>query len=101
MTDQYATLEGSISYVRVTGEDGSVEFDAELSPGSTTRVLDAFLDPGTYRLESYQRPCDANCGFLDPPTDQCSTTFEINPERQATVRVTVTPGFGCRAVASF
>ena len=24
------------------------------------------LEPGSYRLVSFQRPCDGNCGYLDP-----------------------------------
>ena len=30
------------------------------------------LSPGRYRVISYQRPCDGNCGLLDPPTDRCA-----------------------------
>ena len=33
------------------------------------------LAPGRYRLQSWQRDCDGNCGRLGPPTDRCSRWF--------------------------
>jgi hypothetical protein len=38
--------------------------------------------PGTYRLLSWQRTCDANCGHLDPPSDQCALPFTLRKGEQ-------------------
>src|SRR5262245_52711525 len=35
------------------------------------------LPSGKYDLVSYLRPCDGNCGFLDPPSDECRASFSI------------------------
>ncbi len=52
--------------------------------------------PGRYALTSYVRPCDGNCGLLDPPTGRCSGTVAIPGD--AAVAVLVTPGSPCRIV---
>jgi hypothetical protein len=94
-------VEGSISYVRVTSGSQTV-LDTELHGVGQRQVLDVALDPGTYQLTSYQRPCGGNCGTLDPPTDSCSTEFRIRGiGAQATVLIALRPGEGCTAVASF
>jgi len=92
--------EGSISYVHVTDQSGTV-FETELHGPGIRKVLDASLDPGSYRLASYQRPCMGNCDSLDPATDRCSTDFEIRPGAQATVLIGVRPGEACTVVAEF
>ena len=94
-------VEGSISYVRVTDGTRTV-LDSQLHGVGQRQVLDVALAPGTYRLTSYQRLCGGNCGTLDPPTDQCSTEFQIKGiGAQATVLIALRPGEGCKAVASF
>ena len=93
-------VEGSISYVHVTNASGTV-FETELHGVGRSQVLDAALDPGSYRLTSYQRPCSGNCEALDAPTDRCSTDFEIKPGAQATVGIAIRPNKGCNAVAEF
>ena len=35
------------------------------------------LAPGRYKVISYQRPCDGNCGTLDPPTDRCARHVHV------------------------
>ena len=92
--------EGSISLVHVADSSGTV-FETALHGPGMRRVLDAALDPGTYRLESYQRPCMGNCDFLDPATDRCSADFDIKPGAQATVLITVHIGEECTATATF
>jgi hypothetical protein len=86
-------IEGSYSYVRVEQGGKSVKqvrLSNERFPRATIR-----LQPGTYRLVSFQRPCDGNCSMLDPPTDQCSheITFEADAELEALV--SLSPGEGC------
>jgi hypothetical protein len=94
-------VEGSISYVHVTDSFGTV-FEAELHPRFSNRqTLEASLDPGSYRLTSYQRPCSGNCGTLDPATDRCSTDFEMKSGSQARVLIALRPSEGCSATAEF
>jgi zinc D-Ala-D-Ala dipeptidase len=45
---------------------------------------------------SYQRPCDGNCGLLDPPTDRCARPIRILSGGLTEVAVRVRPGRGCR-----
>jgi hypothetical protein len=56
------------------------------------RVL---LAVGRYWVSSYARPCDGNCGFLDPPRDRCSRYLTIRggETRRATLRVRT--GYRC------
>ena len=54
------------------------------------------LAPGRYRVISYQRPCDGNCGTLDPPTDRCARRVRILSGGLTEVAVRVRPGRGCR-----
>jgi zinc D-Ala-D-Ala dipeptidase len=97
-TSQGTYHEGSVSHVRVRDTDGRVVLER------TYRVRPRFrlrhpLPQGIYRVRSFQRPCDGNCGTLDPPTDSCSRRFRILPRGRTAVRVTVRPGRGCRIAA--
>ena len=51
------------------------------------------LDPGSYRLVSYQRTCDGNCAILDPASDSCSSGFTADGPVSAQIRVSY--GSGC------
>jgi hypothetical protein len=83
-------VEGSYSYVRVEhGGDTVQELRLEGDKASVR------LEPGTYRLVSFQRPCDGNCSFLDPPTDECSREIEIAADAELHELVRLTPGSGC------
>jgi hypothetical protein len=53
------------------------------------------IEPGTYRLVSFQRPCDGNCGTLDPPTDQCGRRIDIEADVELREVVSLSPGEGC------
>jgi hypothetical protein len=86
-------VEGSYSYVRL--EQGErrvvqVRLSDERIPRATIR-----LDPGMYRLVSFQRPCDGNCGTLDPPTDKCSRALDVKADAELHTLVQLTPGKGC------
>lgn len=88
-------IEGAFHYVRVVGEDVDVRrrLTAERVPTTTLE-----LAPGRYRLESWQRTCDGNCGTLDPPSDQCSGEFELESTQRLRATITITYGSGCRIV---
>lgn len=86
-------VEGSYSYVRVE-RDGDSVHELRLSGERIPRAT-IHLDPGTYRLVSFQRPCDGNCSRLDPPTDRCSHEIEATAGRRIEATVRLTPGEGC------
>jgi hypothetical protein len=86
-------IEGSYSYVRVEQGGKSVKqvrLSNERFPRATIR-----LEPGTYRLISFQRPCDGNCSMLDPPTDQCSREITAEAAAELGTVVRLSPGEGC------
>jgi hypothetical protein len=62
-------------------------------PGSQKLMLR--LKPGAYRLVSWQRTCDANCGDLDPPSDRCARPFTIKPHQELAVTIQVDFASGC------
>jgi hypothetical protein len=82
--------EGAYSYVRVEDGGGNKVTEQRVQSG---RSLDIPLDPGSYRLVSYQRTCDGNCGNLDPASDSCSGGFTANGTVSARIRVIY--GGGC------
>ena len=86
-----AYIEGSISYIRVERLDGELVFERPLSR-STDHIG---LDPGEYRLISFQRPCEGNCGSLDPPTDRCERRIRVTANPKLTVRITARPTETC------
>ena len=63
--------------------------------GGHTALFDRKLAPGAYHLLSYQRPCDGNCGYLDPPTAHCEATVELDAGATRTVTVTLNDRGGC------
>jgi hypothetical protein len=91
--------EGSVGFLRIVDEHGIVLRKGRArtaAPGTTRRIFRRFLLPGTYTVVGYQRPCDGNCGYLDPPTERCRTTVEIRDGEAARLTLEVTPGAGCR-----
>jgi hypothetical protein len=86
-----APTEGALSYIRVERAAGGTLLDRRL-PGSQKVTLR--LHPGAYRLVSWQRTCDGNCGNLDPPTDRCARPFTVKPHQklEATIRVNFATG---------
>jgi hypothetical protein len=59
-------------------------------------ALDRRLRAGRYRLSTYQRYCDGNCGYLDPPTLRCRHRIRIRSGRVLSLLVEVTFFEGCR-----
>lgn len=84
--------EGAYSYVRVERLNGDKLIEKRLDDAGRTTMR---LDPGSYRLISWQRPCDGNCGSLDSPTDECSGELRVRPSRSVQATVTVRAGEGC------
>jgi sugar lactone lactonase YvrE len=96
------SFEGSLTFFKVTSTDGTQVsrekrlggewcFDSPFNfPGSRgfqcepagpdgNDSLAIQLPAGAYEITGYSRPCDANCGNLDAPTDQCKALFALKP----------------------
>jgi hypothetical protein len=85
-------IEGAYSYVRVESE-GDDEVVEERLPGDGTATIS--LDPGSYRMISYQRTCDPSCGNLDAASDRCAKAFTLKEGEATSASVRVTYGSGC------
>jgi zinc D-Ala-D-Ala dipeptidase len=86
-------VEGSFSYVRVRGVRGKLVV-AKRSSRPRFR-MQRRLAPGTYIVSNYQRPCDGNCGTLDPPTDRCARRVRVLSGGLTEVALRVRPGRRC------
>jgi hypothetical protein len=53
------------------------------------------LPPGLYRVVRFIRPCDGNCGYLDPKTERCATTVEIAAGEPTRTTVRTRTGHRC------
>jgi D-alanyl-D-alanine dipeptidase len=90
--------EGSVSFVRVRDSNGDMVVRRRvLKPRFRMRRK---LRPGRYRVISYQRPCDGNCSFLDPPVDHCTRAVRVLSGGLTEVGVTVRPGRRCTMTRS-
>jgi hypothetical protein len=85
-------IEGALSYIRLERATGATVTERQL-PGSDKLTL--WVRPGAYRLVSWQRTCDANCGNLDPPTQYCARPFTLRPGDQLTATIRVNFASGC------
>jgi hypothetical protein len=86
-------VEGSVGFVRIERPSGRKVLTRRL-PLDDPRIT-VPLRPGRYRLKSWQRPCDANCGTLDPPTDRCSRMLTIRPGERLRAIIRLNPATGC------
>ncbi len=98
-TVQCCYREGSVSYVfiRQAGNDrATVQTSRLLAPTDPTLIVATELMPGRYMVRSFQRACDGNCGFLDPPIDQCSSDLlDVRQGMTLNLLVSVVPFGGC------
>ena len=84
-------IEGALRYLHVTGPDVDVRKQLDTN-GPVTITLP---DGGSYRLESWARPCDGNCGYLDGAVDRCSGTFPVTGGETTAIEVTAPVGHPC------
>jgi hypothetical protein len=71
-------IEGAVSHLRLVRADtGELIEDGPVADGPSAPTYMRELPAARYRLVSYQRPCDGNCGMLDPPTDRCATKIDV------------------------
>ena len=73
------SIEGTFSYVRGAGRERRRR--GAPPRGGRASGWSGKLPPGLYRVISNQRPCDGNCGFLDPPADRCARRVACLLER--------------------
>jgi hypothetical protein len=75
--------EGALPQVTLVAEDGH-----RIKGKSDQKGTFTFGDllPGTYVVSAALRPCDGNCGYLDPPTDACKTSLHIDRDTTAAAR---------------
>jgi hypothetical protein len=89
-------IEGAISFVRIKDRGGSVVFDKAMDRHDASSTLRADLPAGDYVFDSYQRPCDANCGMLDPwEADQRAAPLTLLGDLTLHVAVLLDAGNGC------
>jgi len=94
--DRCCWMEGSLSYTRLDGpsrlDDFRVDSKVEAGEFNPNQPLEigrqtVSVTPGHYVLTVWQRPCDGNCGYLDPPTGNATAVFDVAPGQQLSVRV--------------
>ena len=67
-------IEGGYFFMRATTPDHRVVLEQRLE----TAVGEVYLQPGTYELTVYGRSCGGNCGFLDPPSFECTYPITLD-----------------------
>jgi hypothetical protein len=87
-------VEGSYSYIRIERSNGDKLIEQRLSNERTPQAT-VRLDPGTYRLVSFQRSCSGNCNYLDPPGDFCSHRLTMDSATRVAAVIHLSPGAGC------
>ena len=76
-------IEGAIGFLAAYAPDGSVVLDQIVELEGDRVEL-----PGEdYVLRAYYRPCDGNCGLLDPPMEFCDIDVTLVAGGQYDVRV--------------
>ncbi len=78
-------IEGSFTYFRIENAAGEAVLRHRFT--DKPRRLTTRLLPGRYVLVTYERPCDGNCNYLDPPTARCETRFRVRSGSRVTVKI--------------
>lgn len=81
--------------------EGAISF-FELRSGGVNRLegrieerVRRTVPEGRYELRAWQRPCGGNCELLDPPTDHCSGSIDVDGGATTVVVVTFRPTSPC------
>ena len=83
----YATLEGPSPHKEMALEDG-VDRDFDMNKPFVIGVHELQAVPGHYVLKVWQRPCDGNCGYLDPPVGMASAEFDVAGGEHLSILIT-------------
>ena len=54
------------------------------------------LPAGRYRVIRFIRPCDGNCGLLDPRTERCAEGVDVGADGATRVVIRTRTGTGCK-----
>jgi hypothetical protein len=96
-------IEGTVSFLVIERDGAPIARRQVVSPGveEPHTLLDERLEPGSYRVRSYQRACSASCPSSssdpahapspDPPSARCSAPIEMIADQVVEVLVTVDP----------
>jgi hypothetical protein len=84
-------IEGYVPFVTVT-QDGQEVFSSRMK---LDQALSHELSAGSYELTFTVRGCDANCGYLDPPSETCTKTFALEAGQTVRSHVVERPSQGC------
>ena len=88
--------EGQVSFLTVRNASGREVVNREFQAiNPILPVVDLWLSIGSYNVESYQRPCDGNCGSLDAVTDQCNLQIDVAAGAKVFLTASFAPGEGC------
>ncbi len=88
--------EGYVSFLRVRDHTGKVIIRRRFDVGDPLVHLRSDLAPGTYRVTRFIRPCDGNCGFLDPPTERCGHEVGIESGHSTVAVARTRVGHACK-----
>ncbi len=91
-----AYMEGAIPFVRIKDSGGTIVFEQAMDRHDASSTLRTDLPADDYVFESYERPCDANCGMLDPwEADSCTASLTLAGGQTQYLAVLVDAGHGC------
>jgi hypothetical protein len=88
-------VEGARSFVAVESLEGEEVLEVELQATPAGHETTILLDPGRYKLLSWQRPSAGGGGVYDPPTDRCDAEFEILLKTPVEAAIEVRAAEGC------
>ena len=82
--------EGSSTHVRIVRDDGATIVDGVKTIETlSTPLLDEALRPGTYTVETVERPCQGNCDHLDAPAETTRCTLDVDVKIGETTTVSI------------
>jgi hypothetical protein len=84
-------IEGYVAFIAVT-QDGHSIFSDRLP---FDEPLSHELPSGSYELSFTVRPCDGNCGYLDPVTETCSLPLTVGSGETVRAHVIERPSKDC------
>jgi hypothetical protein len=90
---QGVPTEGYVSYLVVRRSDSGQVVLRQSQDGPLR--TDSVLPRGHYRLRSFIRTCDGNCGLLDSVTNRCAATFRIGAGDLVMAKI-ARDALGCR-----
>lgn len=79
-------IEGAVTELALVAQGGTTK--ATKQAGMAVPVLLGSVDPGRYVVRASVRPCDGNCGQLDPPAFRCRGPVVVPEAGDARVIVT-------------